>query len=56
LLGLDLGPNIFVTGALSSLLWLRIARQNDARASILTFTAVGSVVALASLACAVALL
>jgi arsenical pump membrane protein len=56
LLGLDLGPNIFVTGALSSLLWLRIARQNDARASILTFTAVGSVVALASLACTVALL
>ena len=56
LLGLDLGPNIFVTGALSSLLWLRIVRQNNARAPILAFTVVGSVIALASLACAVALL
>jgi arsenical pump membrane protein len=56
LLGLDLGPNIFVTGALSSLLWLRIARQNDARPSILTFAMVGSATALASLLCAVALL
>jgi arsenical pump membrane protein len=56
LLGLDLGPNIFVTGALSSLLWLRIARQNEARPSILTFTAIGSVIAIASLACAVALI
>jgi arsenical pump membrane protein len=56
LLGLDLGPNIFVTGALSSLLWLRIARQNDARPSILTFGVIGSAIALASLACAVALL
>jgi len=56
LLGLDLGPNIFVTGALSSLLWLRIARQNDVRASVLTFAAVGSVIAIASLACAVALI
>ena len=56
LLGLDLGPNFFVTGALSSLLWLRIARQNDTRPSILTFAAVGSVIALSSLACAVALI
>jgi arsenical pump membrane protein len=56
LLGLDLGPNFFVTGALSSLLWLRIARQNDARPSILTFAVVGSVIALGSLAAGVALL
>lgn len=56
LLGLDLGPNIFVTGALSSLLWLRIARQNDTRPSILTFAVVGSAIAFASLACAVALI
>jgi arsenical pump membrane protein len=56
LLGLDLGPNIFVTGALSSLLWLRIARQNDTQPRVLTFTVVGSVIALASLACAVALI
>jgi arsenical pump membrane protein len=56
LLGLDLGPNIFVTGALSSLLWLRIARQNDTRPRVVTFAVVGSVIALASLACSVALL
>jgi arsenical pump membrane protein len=56
LLGLDLGPNIFVTGALSSLLWLRISRQNDARPSILTFFVVGTVIALISLACSLALI
>jgi arsenical pump membrane protein len=56
LLGLDLGPNIFVTGALSSLLWLRISRQNDARPSIFTFFIVGTVIAVASLACSLALI
>ncbi len=56
LLGLDLGPNIFVTGALSSLLWLRIARHSDARPSIVTFSLVGSVIAIVSLACAIALI
>ncbi len=56
LLGLDLGPNIFVTGALSSLLWLRIARQNDSHPSILTFARVGAVIAVATLACSLALI
>jgi arsenical pump membrane protein len=56
LLGLDLGPNIFVTGALSSLLWLRISRQNDSRPSILTFAIVGTVIALSCLACSLALI
>jgi arsenical pump membrane protein len=56
LLGLDLGPNIFITGALSSLLWLRISRQNDSRPSILTFFVVGSAIAMASLACSLALI
>jgi arsenical pump membrane protein len=56
LLGLDLGPNIFVTGALSSLLWLRISRQNDSRPSILTFAVVGTVIALSTLACSLALI
>lgn len=56
LLGLDLGPNIFVTGALSSLLWLRISRHNDSRPSILTFAVVGTVIALSTLACSLALI
>ncbi|HVA52018.1 MAG TPA: SLC13 family permease [Acidimicrobiales bacterium] len=52
LLGLDVGPNILVTGALSSLLWIRIARRNDVRPSLLTFSVVGTVVAVVAIACA----
>ena len=44
LIGLDLGPNLAVFGAMSSLLWLRIARQNNAKPSLRTFSAVGVVV------------
>ena len=44
LIGLDLGPNLLVIGAMSSLLWLRIARQNAATPSIGTFSAIGVVV------------
>jgi arsenical pump membrane protein len=56
LLGLDLGPNIAVTGALSSLLWIRIARRNDVRPSVATFSIVGTVVAVLTIVCAAALL
>ena len=45
LLGLDVGPNCAVTGALSSLLWLRIAKRHDITPSIVKFSAVGTVVA-----------
>jgi arsenical pump membrane protein len=41
LLGLDLGPNLAVTGSLSALLWLHAARSVDARASITTYTRLG---------------
>jgi arsenical pump membrane protein len=44
LLGLDLGPNLCVIGAMSSLLWLRIARQNGAHPSARTFSQIGIVV------------
>jgi arsenical pump membrane protein len=44
LLGLDLGPNLCVVGAMSSLLWLRIARQNDAAPSARTFSQIGVIV------------
>jgi arsenical pump membrane protein len=56
LLGLDLGPNIIVTGALSSLLWIRIARRNDVRPSMVTFSVVGTVVAILAIVCAAPLL
>jgi arsenical pump membrane protein len=56
LLGLDLGPNIVVTGALSSLLWIRIARQHRLKPSLLTFSIVGSVIAILAMACAAPLL
>ncbi|MGA7835088.1 MAG: SLC13 family permease [Acidimicrobiales bacterium] len=56
LLGLDLGPNCAITGALSSLLWLRIARRHGIRPSILTFSIVGTVVALLSIALGLAVI
>jgi arsenical pump membrane protein len=43
LLGLDLGPNLAVTGSLSALLWLRIARREGARPSALRYTLLGLV-------------
>jgi arsenical pump membrane protein len=50
LIGLDLGPNLTVLGAMSSLLWLRIARQNGATPSIALFSAVGVVVVVTTMA------
>jgi arsenical pump membrane protein len=52
LLGLDLGPNICVIGAMSSLLWLRISRQNGASPSARTFSQVGVVVTATTLVAA----
>ena len=43
LLGLDLGPNLAVTGALSAILWLQVARRNGARPSIVRYTLLGAV-------------
>jgi len=56
LLGLDLGPNCVVTGALSSLLWLRIARTNQMKPSLVTFSTVGTLVAVLSVLAAAPLL
>ncbi len=44
LLGLNLGPNLTVVGALSSVLWLRVAKREGAKPSVWTFTKVGVVV------------
>jgi arsenical pump membrane protein len=41
LIGLDLGPNLAVTGSLSAVLWLQAARAVNARASILTYSRLG---------------
>jgi arsenical pump membrane protein len=44
LVGLDLGPNLVIFGAMSSLLWLRIARAEGARPSVARFTRLGIVI------------
>jgi arsenical pump membrane protein len=49
LLGLNLGPNLTVVGALSSVLWLRVARREGAAPSAWTFTNVGVVVTVVTL-------
>jgi arsenical pump membrane protein len=56
LLGLNLGPNLAVTGSLSAILWLRVARHAQADASIWTYTLLGLVVVPLSLAVAAATL
>jgi arsenical pump membrane protein len=43
LLGLNLGPNLAVTGSLSALLWYRAARRSGARPSLATVTRIGVV-------------
>ncbi len=41
LVGLDLGPNLAVTGSLSAFLWLRAARAVGADASVATYSRLG---------------
>jgi arsenical pump membrane protein len=53
LLGLNVGPNLAVTGALSALLWFRAAREVDARPSLLEFSRRGVPLALAALVVAI---
>ena len=56
LVGLDVGPNLAVTGALSSLLWRRIAAREGASTSLATFSRVGVVVVVVAGAAATSLL
>jgi arsenical pump membrane protein len=49
LLGLDLGPNLAVTGSLSAVLWLQAARIVDAPASIVTYSRLGLLLAPATI-------
>jgi arsenical pump membrane protein len=52
LIGLNLGPNLAVSGSLSAYLWLRVSRQLGERPSILAFTRLGLVLAPLALSCA----
>ena len=52
LLGLDLGPNLAVTGSLSGILWLQVARRHGARPSARRYTLLGLVLVPLSLAAA----
>jgi arsenical pump membrane protein len=53
LIGLNLGPNIAVTGSLSAYLWYRAARQVHAQPSIVAFSRRGIVLAPIAIAAAV---
>lgn len=52
LIGLDLGPNLAVSGALSALLWLQVSRTVGARPNVLRYSALGAVVVPLSMAAA----
>jgi arsenical pump membrane protein len=52
LLGLDLGPDLAVTGSLSALLWYRVARGTGCRPSVRRFSLLGVIVAPLCLAAA----
>ena len=53
LVGLNLGPNLFVTGSLAWILWLRAARTAGARPSIAKASRLGAVTVPLSMAAAV---
>jgi arsenical pump membrane protein len=56
LLGLDIGPNLAVTGSLSALLWLRVARSLGAAPTARTYSRIGVVLAPLTLAASLAAL
>jgi len=45
LLGLDLGPNLAITGSRSAVLWLQVSRAAAARPSVLRYSRLGFVLA-----------
>jgi arsenical pump membrane protein len=54
LIGLDLGPNVAVTGSLSAYLWLRAARQLGSRPSVVAYSRRGLLLAPVAAALALA--
>jgi arsenical pump membrane protein len=53
LIGVDLGPNLSITGSLATILWLNAIRREGENVSFLMFLKVGAVVMLPALALAV---
>lgn len=56
LVGLNLGPNLFVTGSLSWILWLQASRTAGVTPSIRHATRLGAIAAPLSIAAALAML
>jgi arsenical pump membrane protein len=54
LIGVDLGPNLSITGSLATILWLNAIRREGGDVSFMKFLKVGAVVMLPALALAVA--
>ncbi|MFT3772383.1 MAG: ArsB/NhaD family transporter [Minicystis sp.] len=52
LIGLNLGPNLAITGALSAVLWLRVGRNAGSNPSAKTYSAIGIVLVPLSIAAA----
>jgi arsenical pump membrane protein len=52
LLGLNVGPNLVVSGSLAGILWLRLARASGGRPSVRRFSAIGIVLVPVTLAAA----
>jgi arsenical pump membrane protein len=52
LIGLNLGPNLFVTGSLAWILWLRMARVSGAEPSVRQASRLGLVIVPLSMAAA----
>jgi len=50
--GIDLGPNLSVTGSLATILWLNALRRDDLAFSAWAFLRIGIVVMPAALLCA----
>jgi arsenical pump membrane protein len=55
LLGLNLGPSLAVTGSLSAVLWMQVARRAEATPNARTYSLIGIVLAPLSIAAALAL-
>jgi arsenical pump membrane protein len=54
LLGIDLGPNLSITGSLATILWLLALRKGGVKVSFFDFLKVGALAMPAALVCAVA--
>ena len=56
LIGLNLGPNLFVTGSLAWILWLRAARHAGAKPSIRRAARIGAIAVPLAMAAAISAL